>query len=69
MIDLIIPGLKWLLASSPSQSTPSPPPHQGEMSFEQDILVEGGRLGQMTNGTEYREVRHWDEKKEKTVIL
>ncbi|XP_045577792.1 PC-esterase domain-containing protein 1A isoform X4 [Salmo salar] len=59
MIDLIIPGLKWLLASSPSQSTPSPPPHQGEMSFEQDILVEGGRLGQMTNGTEYREVRQF----------
>uniref|UniRef100_A0A8C7CQ12 Family with sequence similarity 113 n=1 Tax=Oncorhynchus kisutch TaxID=8019 RepID=A0A8C7CQ12_ONCKI len=59
MIDLIIPGLKWLLASSPSQSTPSPPHHQGEMSFEQDILVEGGRLGQMTNGTEYREVRQF----------
>lgn len=29
----------------------------GEFSFEQDILVEGGRLGPMTNGTEYREVR------------
>ncbi|XP_020346839.1 PC-esterase domain-containing protein 1A isoform X4 [Oncorhynchus kisutch] len=32
---------------------------KGEMSFEQDILVEGGRLGQMTNGTEYREVRQF----------
>ncbi|XP_035639782.1 PC-esterase domain-containing protein 1A isoform X1 [Oncorhynchus keta] len=32
---------------------------KGEMSFEQDILVEGGRLGQITNGTEYREVRQF----------
>ncbi|KAL0970036.1 hypothetical protein UPYG_G00236260 [Umbra pygmaea] len=32
---------------------------KGEMSFEQDTLVEGGKLGQMTNGTEYREVRQF----------
>ncbi|XP_044040709.1 PC-esterase domain-containing protein 1A-like isoform X4 [Siniperca chuatsi] len=32
---------------------------KGEFSFEQDILVEGGRLGPMTNGTEYREVRQY----------
>lgn len=32
---------------------------QGEMSFEQDCLVEGGCLSQMNNGTEYREVRQF----------
>lgn len=32
---------------------------QGEFSFEQDSLVEGGRLGPMTNGTEYKEVRQY----------
>ncbi|XP_010897453.2 PC-esterase domain-containing protein 1A isoform X1 [Esox lucius] len=32
---------------------------KGEMSFEQDVLVEGGRMGQMTNGTEYHEVRQF----------
>eukprot|EP00064_Thunnus_orientalis_P008138 superscaffoldBa00000951_g8161 len=32
---------------------------QGELSFERDSLVEGGRLGPMTNGTEYREVRQY----------
>ncbi|XP_036453308.1 PC-esterase domain-containing protein 1A-like [Colossoma macropomum] len=32
---------------------------KGELSFEQDCLVEGGRLGPMTNGTEYREVRQY----------
>lgn len=32
---------------------------QGEFSFEQDSLVEGGRSGPMTNGTEYREVRQY----------
>lgn len=32
---------------------------QGEMSFEQDCLVEGGCLGEMHNGTEYREVRQF----------
>ncbi|KAM8748256.1 PC-esterase domain-containing protein 1A-like isoform 2-T3 [Acanthopagrus schlegelii] len=32
---------------------------KGEFSFESDTLVEGGRLGPMTNGTEYREVRQY----------
>ncbi|XP_048039909.1 PC-esterase domain-containing protein 1A-like isoform X2 [Megalobrama amblycephala] len=32
---------------------------KGEVSFEQDCLVEGGRLGQMNNGTAYREVRQY----------
>lgn len=32
---------------------------QGEMSFEQDSLVEGGCLNQMHNGTGYREVRQF----------
>lgn len=32
---------------------------QGEMSFEQDCLVEGGCLSQMHNGTGYREVRQY----------
>uniref|UniRef100_A0A3P9B730 Family with sequence similarity 113 n=1 Tax=Maylandia zebra TaxID=106582 RepID=A0A3P9B730_9CICH len=32
---------------------------KGEMSFEQDCLVEGGCLGQMHNGTEYKEVRQF----------
>ncbi|KAM6949593.1 PC-esterase domain-containing protein 1A-like [Aplochiton taeniatus] len=32
---------------------------KGELSFEQDCLVEGGRLWPMTNGTEYREVRQF----------
>ncbi|XP_074517991.1 PC-esterase domain-containing protein 1A [Halichoeres trimaculatus] len=32
---------------------------KGEYSFEQDSLVEGGRLGHMNNGTEYREVRQY----------
>ncbi|KAK2860457.1 hypothetical protein Q7C36_004623 [Tachysurus vachellii] len=32
---------------------------KGELSFEQDHLVEGGRLGHMNNGTEYREVRQY----------
>nr|XP_040035543.1 PC-esterase domain-containing protein 1A-like isoform X1 [Gasterosteus aculeatus aculeatus]XP_040035544.1 PC-esterase domain-containing protein 1A-like isoform X1 [Gasterosteus aculeatus aculeatus]XP_040035545.1 PC-esterase domain-containing protein 1A-like isoform X1 [Gasterosteus aculeatus aculeatus] len=32
---------------------------KGEFSFKQDVLVEGGRLGPMTNGTEYREVRQY----------
>ncbi|KAM7377670.1 hypothetical protein PAMA_014125 [Pampus argenteus] len=31
----------------------------GEFSFERDNLVEGGRLGPMTNGTEYKEVRQY----------
>ncbi|XP_071782177.2 PC-esterase domain-containing protein 1A-like [Centroberyx gerrardi] len=32
---------------------------KGELSFERDCLVEGGRRGPMTNGTEYREVRQY----------
>ncbi|XP_027143547.1 PC-esterase domain-containing protein 1A isoform X3 [Larimichthys crocea] len=32
---------------------------KGEFSFEHDSLVEGGRLGPMTNGIEYREVRQF----------
>ncbi|XP_071333966.1 PC-esterase domain-containing protein 1A isoform X3 [Trachinotus anak] len=32
---------------------------KGEMSFEQDCLVEGGCLSQMHNGIEYREVRQF----------
>ncbi|KAK1889799.1 PC-esterase domain containing protein 1A [Dissostichus eleginoides] len=32
---------------------------KGEFSFEQDLLVEGGRLGPLTNGTGYREVRQY----------
>uniref|UniRef100_A0A3B1IVZ6 Family with sequence similarity 113 n=1 Tax=Astyanax mexicanus TaxID=7994 RepID=A0A3B1IVZ6_ASTMX len=32
---------------------------KGELSFEKDCLVEGGRLGHMSNGTEYREVRQY----------
>uniref|UniRef100_A0A8C9ZQ94 Family with sequence similarity 113 n=1 Tax=Sander lucioperca TaxID=283035 RepID=A0A8C9ZQ94_SANLU len=32
---------------------------KGEMSFEQDCLVEGGCLNQMHNGTGYREVRQF----------
>ncbi|KAL3046736.1 hypothetical protein OYC64_004678 [Pagothenia borchgrevinki] len=32
---------------------------KGEFSFEQDLLVEGGRLGRLTNGTGYREVRQY----------
>ncbi|XP_066575905.1 PC-esterase domain-containing protein 1A isoform X2 [Amia ocellicauda] len=32
---------------------------KGELNFEQDCLVEGGKMGQMTNGTEYKEVRQF----------
>lgn len=32
---------------------------KGEFSFEQDCLVEGGRLGEMNNGTAYKEVRQY----------
>ncbi|KAM9576265.1 PC-esterase domain-containing protein 1B-like [Trichechus inunguis] len=32
---------------------------KGEMSFEHDVLLEGGRLGPMHNGTHYREVRQF----------
>ncbi|XP_067379195.1 PC-esterase domain-containing protein 1A [Channa argus] len=33
--------------------------NKGEMSFEQDHLVEGGCLGEMHNGTAYREIRQF----------
>ncbi|XP_078533333.1 PC-esterase domain-containing protein 1A-like [Lissotriton helveticus] len=32
---------------------------KGELSFERDFLVEGGRLGELNNGTKYREVRQY----------
>ncbi|XP_069086308.1 PC-esterase domain-containing protein 1A-like [Pleurodeles waltl] len=32
---------------------------KGELSFEHDFLVEGGRLGELNNGTKYREVRQY----------
>ncbi|XP_068612256.1 PC-esterase domain-containing protein 1A [Brachionichthys hirsutus] len=32
---------------------------KGELSFEQDCLVAGGCLGEMHNGTDYREVRQF----------
>ncbi|XP_072315404.1 PC-esterase domain-containing protein 1A-like [Eucyclogobius newberryi] len=32
---------------------------KGEHSFERDRLLEGGRLGLMSNGTDYREVRQY----------
>uniref|UniRef100_A0A3Q3F2V3 Family with sequence similarity 113 n=1 Tax=Labrus bergylta TaxID=56723 RepID=A0A3Q3F2V3_9LABR len=32
---------------------------KGEISFEQDFLIEGGRLGFMNNGTNYKEVRQY----------
>uniref|UniRef100_A0A8C3S069 Family with sequence similarity 113 n=1 Tax=Chelydra serpentina TaxID=8475 RepID=A0A8C3S069_CHESE len=32
---------------------------KGELSFENDRLVEGGVLGELTNGTNYREVRQY----------
>ena len=31
----------------------------GELSFEQDLLVAGGQLGELHNGTQYREVRQF----------
>ncbi|XP_073928413.1 PC-esterase domain-containing protein 1B-like [Castor canadensis] len=32
---------------------------KGELSFERDVLLEGGRWGRMHNGTHYREVRQF----------
>ncbi|XP_058889905.1 PC-esterase domain-containing protein 1A isoform X2 [Acipenser ruthenus] len=32
---------------------------KGELNFEQDFLVEGGKIGGLTNGTEYKEVRQF----------
>uniref|UniRef100_A0A4W4HE86 Uncharacterized protein n=1 Tax=Electrophorus electricus TaxID=8005 RepID=A0A4W4HE86_ELEEL len=48
-----------LLLQKDSYLTLSQLKSKGELSFEQDSLVEGGRLGHMTNGTEYREVRQY----------
>ncbi|XP_072544683.1 PC-esterase domain-containing protein 1A [Salminus brasiliensis] len=48
-----------LLLQRDSYLTLSQLKSKGELSFEQDCLVEGGRLGHMTNGTEYREVRQY----------
>ncbi|XP_058414411.1 PC-esterase domain-containing protein 1B isoform X1 [Diceros bicornis minor] len=39
--------------------TPSQLKAKGEESFEQDKLLEGGQLGPMHNGVEYREVRQF----------
>ncbi|XP_045411071.1 PC-esterase domain-containing protein 1B [Lemur catta] len=39
--------------------TPGQLKAKGELSFEQDTLREGGQLGQMHNGTSYREVREF----------
>ncbi|KAL2776513.1 PC-esterase domain-containing protein 1B, partial [Daubentonia madagascariensis] len=39
--------------------TPSQLKAKGELSFEQDTLMEGGQLGQLHNGTCYREVRQF----------
>lgn len=39
--------------------TPSQLKSKGEHSFESDQLVEGGRLGLMSNGVDYREVRQY----------
>ncbi|XP_041370527.1 PC-esterase domain-containing protein 1A-like [Gigantopelta aegis] len=33
--------------------------NKGEVSFENDKLIEGGQKGRMTNGTSYREVRQY----------
>ena len=32
---------------------------KGELSFERDVLLEGGRWGRMHNGAHYREVRQF----------
>nr|XP_022328234.1 PC-esterase domain-containing protein 1A-like [Crassostrea virginica] len=33
--------------------------NKGEMSFERDELIEGGRKGKMTNGVNYKEIRQY----------
>ncbi|KAI4895757.1 hypothetical protein NFI96_024051 [Prochilodus magdalenae] len=48
-----------LLLQRDSYLTLSQLKSKGELSFERDCLIEGGRLGHMTNGTEYREVRQY----------
>ncbi|KAG8520938.1 PC-esterase domain-containing protein 1B [Galemys pyrenaicus] len=39
--------------------SPSQLKAKGELSFESDVLLEGGRWGRMHNGTHYREVRQF----------
>lgn len=51
--DLVLLLQKDCLLSSSQLKT------KGELSFEQDVLLEGGRRGRMHNGTHYREVREF----------
>ncbi|XP_007957144.1 PC-esterase domain-containing protein 1B-like, partial [Orycteropus afer afer] len=39
--------------------SPSQLKDKGELSFENDVLLEGGKRGRMHNGTNYREVREF----------
>ncbi|XP_056156154.1 PC-esterase domain-containing protein 1A [Lampris incognitus] len=48
-----------LLLQKESYLTRSQLKAKGEMTFEQDCLVEGGCLGQMSNGIQYQEVRQF----------
>ncbi|XP_057204241.1 PC-esterase domain-containing protein 1A [Triplophysa rosa] len=48
-----------LLLQKDAYLTSSQLKSKGELSFENDCLVEGGRLGPMNNGTSYREVRQY----------
>uniref|UniRef100_A0A8C6WIS2 Family with sequence similarity 113 n=1 Tax=Neogobius melanostomus TaxID=47308 RepID=A0A8C6WIS2_9GOBI len=48
-----------LLLQSDKYLTASQLRSKGEQSFQQDCLVEGGSLGALHNGTEYREVRQY----------
>lgn len=51
--DLVLLLQKDCLLSSSQLKT------KGELSFEQDVLLEGGRRGRMHNGPHYREVRQF----------
>lgn len=51
--DLVLLLQKDCLLSSSQLKT------KGEMSFEHDVLLEGGRWGRMHNSTHYREVRQF----------
>ncbi|XP_028826920.1 PC-esterase domain-containing protein 1A [Denticeps clupeoides] len=48
-----------LLLQKDAHLTRSQLKSKGELVFEHDTLVEGGRMGEMTNGTGYREVRQF----------
>ncbi|EGV92438.1 PC-esterase domain-containing protein 1A [Cricetulus griseus] len=48
-----------LLLQKDSLLTASQLKAKGELSFEQDQLVAGGQLGELHNGTQYREVRQF----------